>query len=84
MSHFLSIRCKYRADIILQNPIGTILSVAMMFRYSLNLVHEAKLVEDAVRAAIDAGVRTKDMGGSTGTKEAGDAIVAELVKILKA
>lgn len=66
------------------NPIGTILSVAMMFRYSLNLTHEAKLVEDAVRAAIDAGLRTKDMGGSTGTAEAGDAIVAELVKILKA
>ncbi|KZZ93270.1 Isocitrate/isopropylmalate dehydrogenase [Moelleriella libera RCEF 2490] len=66
------------------NPIGTILSVAMMFRYSLNLAHEAKIVEDAVRAAIDAGLRTKDMGGSTGTAEAGDAIVAELVKILKA
>lgn len=81
---FLSIRCKYRADIIFQNPIGTILSVAMMFRYSLNLAHEAKIVEDAVRAAIDAGLRTKDMGGSTGTAEAGDAIVAELVKILKA
>lgn len=66
------------------NPIGTILSVAMMFRYSLNLAHEAKIVEDAVRAAIDAGLRTKDMGGSTGTAEAGDAIVAEVVKILKA
>ncbi|UKZ55227.1 3-isopropylmalate dehydratase [Trichoderma virens] len=66
------------------NPIGTILSVAMMFRYSLNLAHEAKVVEDAVRAAIDAGLRTKDMGGSTGTAEAGDVIVAELVKILKA
>ena len=66
------------------NPIGTILSVAMMFRYSLNLAHEAKVVEDAVRAAIDGGLRTKDMGGSTGTVEAGEAIVAELVKILKA
>jgi 3-isopropylmalate dehydrogenase len=66
------------------NPIGTILSVAMMFRYSLNLAHEAKLVEDAVRAAIDGGLRTKDMGGSAGTAEAGDAIVAELVRILKA
>lgn len=56
----------------------------MMFRYSLNLAHEAKIVEDAVRAAIDAGLRTKDMGGNTSTVEAGDAIVAELVKILKA
>ncbi|UKZ61219.1 uncharacterized protein TrAtP1_002487 [Trichoderma atroviride] len=66
------------------NPIGTILSVAMMFRYSLNLPHEAKIVEDAVRAAIDAGLRTKDMGGSTSTAEAGDAIIAELAKLLKA
>ncbi|KAJ3473617.1 hypothetical protein NLG97_g10216 [Lecanicillium saksenae] len=35
------------------NPLGTILSVAMMLRYSLNLPDEAKAVEDAVKAAID-------------------------------
>ena len=34
---------------------NSILSVAMMFRYSLNLAHEAKIVEDAVRATIDGG-----------------------------
>jgi len=56
----------------------------MLVWYSLNLAHEARMVEDAVRAAIDTGLRTKDMGGSTGTAEAGDAIVAELVQILKA
>lgn len=56
----------------------------MMFRYSLGLAHEATLVEKAVSTAIEAGLRTKDMGGSTSTVEAGDAIVAELVKILKA
>ncbi|KAL6696123.1 Isopropylmalate dehydrogenase-like domain-containing protein [Trichoderma pleuroticola] len=66
------------------NPIGTILSVAMMLRYSLNLPKEAKAVEDAVRNAIDGSLRTKDMGGSSGTKEAGDKIVEELVKVLKA
>lgn len=66
------------------NPTGTILSVAMMLRHSLNLPSEAKAVEDAVRAAIDAGLRTKDIGGNTGTAEAGDAIVAELIKVLKA
>ncbi|PTB66324.1 3-isopropylmalate dehydrogenase [Trichoderma citrinoviride] len=66
------------------NPIGTILSVAMMLRYSLNLPNEAKAVEEAVKRAIDGGLRTKDMGGSSGTKEAGDAIVEELVKVLKA
>ncbi|KAL6866949.1 Isopropylmalate dehydrogenase-like domain-containing protein [Trichoderma novae-zelandiae] len=66
------------------NPIGTILSVAMMLRYSLNLPTEAKAVEEAVKNAIDGGLRTKDIGGSSGTKEAGDRIVEELVKVLKA
>jgi 3-isopropylmalate dehydrogenase len=65
------------------NPIGTILSVAMMCRYSLRLPKEAAAIEEAVRRVIDNGVRTKDLGGSTGTKEMGDAIVAELVKVLK-
>jgi 3-isopropylmalate dehydrogenase len=66
------------------NPIGTILSVAMMLRYSLNLPKEAKAVEEAVKNAIDAGLRTKDMGGSSSTKEAGEKVVAELIKVLKA
>ena len=56
----------------------------MMFRYSLQLPKEADAVEAAVRNAIDAGLRTKDLGGSAGTGETGDAIVAELVKVLKA
>lgn len=56
----------------------------MVLVVALNIAYEAKVVEDAVRAAIDAGLRTKDMGGNTSTAEAGDAIVAELVKILKA
>lgn len=56
----------------------------MMLRYSLNLPAEAKAVEDAVRNAIDAGLRTKDMGGNAGTKEVGDAVAAELAKLLQA
>lgn len=56
----------------------------MMLRYSLNLPEEAKAVEQAVRQAIDAGLRTKDMGGDAKTSETGDAVVAELTKILKA
>ena len=55
----------------------------MMLRYSLNLPSEAKAVEDAVRAAIDAGLRTRDMGGQSGTAEAGDAVVQQLGRILK-
>ncbi|RYP25038.1 hypothetical protein DL767_008507 [Monosporascus sp. MG133] len=65
------------------NPIGTILSVAMMCRYSLRLPTEADAIEAAVKNVIDGGLRTKDLGGSAGTKEVGDAVVAELVKVLK-
>lgn len=65
------------------NPIGTILSVAMMFKYSLNLPNEAKTIEQAVKNAIDSGVLTKDLGGSATTKEMGDAVVKELEKALK-
>jgi 3-isopropylmalate dehydrogenase len=60
------------------NPIGTILSVAMLLRYSLNLP------EEAVRAALDGGLRTKDLGGNANTKEVGEAVVKELTRILKA
>ncbi|KAL2753363.1 hypothetical protein ACRALDRAFT_2043797 [Sodiomyces alcalophilus JCM 7366] len=66
------------------NPIGTILSIAMMLRYSLNLPKEAQAVEDAVKNVLDAGLRTKDIGGSTSTVQVGDAVVKELIKILTA
>lgn len=66
------------------NPIGTILSIAMMCRYSLRLPKEADAIEKAVRNILDGGVRTKDLGGDAGTKETGDAVVKELEKILKA
>ncbi|KAI0396896.1 3-isopropylmalate dehydrogenase [Xylariaceae sp. FL0594] len=65
------------------NPIGTILSVAMMCRYSLRLPKEADAIEQAVRNVLDSGVRTKDLNGDIGTQAMGDAVVAELVKILK-
>ncbi|OTB07990.1 hypothetical protein M426DRAFT_317499 [Hypoxylon sp. CI-4A] len=65
------------------NPIGTILSVAMMFRYSLALPKVADAIEAATKNVIDSGVRTKDLGGSAGTKDVGDAVVAEITKILK-
>jgi 3-isopropylmalate dehydrogenase len=56
----------------------------MMLRYSLGLPKEADAVEEAVRRAIDNGTLTRDLGGNAGTAEMGDAVVAELVKILKA
>jgi 3-isopropylmalate dehydrogenase len=65
------------------NPIGTILSVAMMLRYSLHLPKDADNIETAVRKAIDNGTLTKDLGGSAGTKAMGDAVVSELEKLYK-
>ncbi|KAI0402629.1 hypothetical protein F4802DRAFT_608595 [Xylaria palmicola] len=66
------------------NPIGTILSVAMMCRYSLQLPKEADAIEKAVEKVLDGGVRTKDLGGQSGTQQTGDAICAQLVELLKA
>lgn len=56
----------------------------MMLRYSLNLPAEAAAVEAAVKAAIDNGARTKDLGGSASTVQMGEAVIAELVKLLNA
>lgn len=49
-----------------------------MFRYSFNMEIEARQIEDAVRAVLDKGIRTPDLGGKSGTKEFGDAVVAAL------
>lgn len=60
------------------NPLAMILSVAMMLRYSLDAGDHADLVEKAVSQVLDQGLRTPDLGGSTGTAEMGDAVVAAL------
>lgn len=65
------------------NPLATILSAAMMLRYSLNLEKEAKAIENAVMTVLDAGYRTGDIASEgakiVGTKEMG-TLVAEAVK----
>jgi 3-isopropylmalate dehydrogenase len=60
-----------------------ILSVAMMMRYSLCHPDIATAIEKAVEDSIENGVRTKDIGGSYSTTQAGDAIAETLAKILK-
>ena len=55
------------------NPIGAILSSAMMLAH-LGMAAEAEKVERAVVSAIHAGETTRDLGGSLGTREAGEAI----------
>ena len=63
------------------NPIGSILSVALMLRYSLGLTEEAAAVERAVEQALAANHRTADIadgGDAVSTLEMGDRIVAAL------
>ena len=48
------------------NPIATILSAAMMLRYSFNLQEEADKIENAVDAVLNAGWRTADIAGDSG------------------
>ncbi|MEP7058044.1 MAG: 3-isopropylmalate dehydrogenase [Caldimonas sp.] len=66
------------------NPLATILSAAMMLRYSLNQPEAADRIESAVRHVLASGLRTADIWseGSTkvGTREMGDAVVAALTK----
>ncbi|MFO7534362.1 MAG: 3-isopropylmalate dehydrogenase [Kiritimatiellia bacterium] len=64
------------------NPIATILSVAMMMRYSLGLPKEADAIEEAVRKVLDQNLRTADIQSPgkklVGTLEMADAIVQAL------
>ncbi|UCE30882.1 MAG: 3-isopropylmalate dehydrogenase [Burkholderiales bacterium] len=64
------------------NPLATILSAAMMLRYSLNQDAAATRVEQAVRTVLAQGYRTADIaepGARTvGTREMGDAVIAAL------
>lgn len=63
------------------NPLGTILSAAMLLRHSLNLEDEAKATEDAVQKVLDNGLRTADLGGgrsSLSTTQMTHAVMAAI------
>ena len=66
------------------NPIGTILSVAMMLRFSFDMPCEADTIENAVSAYLDAGYRTADImseGGTlVGCRQCGELIIQNLRK----
>ena len=70
------------AGMDIANPIGTILSAAMMLRYSFDMAREADAIENAVSAYLDAGYRTADImsEGMTevGCKQCGEIIVSYL------
>ena len=60
------------------NPVGTILSAALMLRYSLKLEDEALMIERAVDRAITEGARTADLGGTLTTRQMTDEIIKQL------
>ena len=60
------------------NPLATILSAAMMLRYSLGMAAEADRIERAVAKALENGARTADLGGNLSTFQMGDAVLAAL------
>ena len=70
------------AGMDIANPIGTILSAAMMLRYSFDMTREADAIENAVSAYLDAGYRTADIMGEgmkqIGCEKCGEIIVSYL------
>ena len=70
------------AGMDIANPIGTILSAAMMLRYSFDMAREADAIENAVSAYLDAGYRTADIMGEgmkqIGCEKCGEIIVSYL------
>jgi len=65
----------------LANPLGTILSAALLLRHSLGLEREADAVEAAVDAVLTSGARTADLGGQLSTREMADAVLSQLAGV---
>src|SRR5213082_623365 len=67
------------------NPIAMIASFAMALRYSFGMLKEADLIERAIAAALEKGLRTADIASpgmtTVGTAQMGDAIIAEMEKL---
>jgi 3-isopropylmalate dehydrogenase len=60
------------------NPVGAILSAALLLRHSLGLEAEAVAVEAAVERVLRHGPHSRDIGGSAGTGEVRDAVLASI------
>lgn len=61
------------------NPVGAILTSAMMLEY-LGFQKESDAIEVAVRTAVSANETTSDLGGDLSTEQAGSAVIAHLGK----
>jgi 3-isopropylmalate dehydrogenase len=66
------------AGLGIANPLAMILSAAMMLRHGLDMENEAIAIEQAVDAALEAGLRTRDLGGNDTTEEATEAVLRHL------
>ena len=63
------------------NPIGMLMSLAMLLRYSLSLETEAQAIEDAIDAVLADGARTSDIAGDStpvSTQAFTDAVIAKI------
>ena len=60
------------------NPIGAILSAALLLRHSLGLEAEARTVEAAVDAVLEAAELTRDLGGNASTQQVTQAVLTRL------
>ncbi len=60
------------------NPLAMFLSAALMLRHGLSMEREAAAVESAVESALDAGLRTADLGGGASTEQATGAVLEHL------
>jgi 3-isopropylmalate dehydrogenase len=64
------------------NPLATILSVALMFRYAFGLQEAGALIEQAVLAVLERGFRTSDIGAEgaryVGTQAMGDCVLDQI------
>jgi 3-isopropylmalate dehydrogenase len=60
------------------NPLAMFGSVAMMLRFGLAMAEPAAKLESAIDRALDAGIRTPDLGGDSTTEEATRAVLANL------
>jgi 3-isopropylmalate dehydrogenase len=60
------------------NPLAAILSFEMALRWSLKQVEAADALLAAVKKTLDQGAKTRDLGGSLGTVQMGDAVIANL------
>lgn len=65
------------------NPLGTVLSAAMMFEYAFDLQEESKAISDAVNRSLEEGIVTEDLAGDGGkaykTSEVGDWLVKQIL-----